>query len=147
MTMGSTRRTVLATGAAGTAALLTACGENGDEDGDEGSGTVEESAPGDTGTGGGEELAKTADIPVGGGKVFKDRKVVVTQPEEGDFKAFSAVCTHQGCIVADVSDETINCTCHGSRFSITDGAVDNGPATRPLPAEQITVAGDSIRPA
>ncbi|UUU34970.1 Rieske (2Fe-2S) protein [Streptomyces sp. CA-210063] len=140
MTMGSTRRTVLATGAAGTAALLMGCGEYGGDDGD----SVEEASPGDAGTGG-EELARTADIPVGGGKIFKDRKVVVTQPEEGDFKAFSAVCTHQGCIVSSVSDETINCACHGSEFTITDGAVAKGPATRPLPAEEITVSGNSIR--
>ncbi|EKX66746.1 Rieske (2Fe-2S) protein [Streptomyces ipomoeae] len=142
MTMGSTRRAVLATGAAGTAALLMGCGDGGDS----GSDTVEEQTPGRTGTGeGGEELARTADIPVGGGKIFKDQKVVVTQPEEGDFKAFSAVCTHRGCIVDNVSDKTINCVCHGSRFSITDGAVENGPATMPLPAEQITVSGNSIQ--
>lgn len=142
MTMGSTRRTVLATGAAGTAALLMGCGEYGD---DNGSDSVEEASPGDAGTGGGEELARTADIPVGGGRIFKDRKVVVTQPEEGDFKAFSAVCTHQGCIVSSVSDETINCACHGSKFKIADGAVARGPATRPLPAEEITVSGNSIQ--
>lgn len=141
MTMGSTRRTVLATGAAGTAALLMGCGEyGGDDNGD----TAERSSPGGTGADGGEELAKTADIPVGGGKIFDDEKIVVTQPEEGDFKAFSAVCTHLGCIVSSVSDETINCACHGSRFKIADGAVARGPATEPLPAEKITVAGNSI---
>jgi Rieske Fe-S protein len=134
MTMGSTRRTVLATGAAATAALFVGCGEGGDEGGD----TDEEQTPD-------EELARTADIPVGGGTIFKDRKVVVTQPEDGDFKAFSAVCTHRGCIVSSVSDDTINCACHGSKFSITDGAVEHGPATAPLPAEQITVSGNSIR--
>ncbi|UUU20967.1 Rieske (2Fe-2S) protein [Streptomyces sp. DSM 40750] len=142
MTMGSTRRTILATGAAGTAALLMACGQYGD---DNGSDTVEEASPGNAGTGGGEELARTADIPVGGGKIFKDRKVVVTQPEEGDFKAFSAVCTHQNCLVSSVSDETINCACHGSKFKIADGAVAKGPATKPLPAEEITVSGNSIQ--
>ena len=40
-----------------------------------------------------------AEIPVGGGKVFEALKVVVTQPTAGDFKAFSAVCTHQACTV------------------------------------------------
>ncbi|MBE4736371.1 Rieske (2Fe-2S) protein [Streptomyces caniscabiei] len=143
MTMGSTRRTVLTTGAAGTAALLVGCGGgNGGDGGD----SQEQTSPGDAGTGGaGEELASTADIPVGGGKIFEERKVVVTQPQEGDFKAFSAVCTHQGCIVSSVSDETIDCACHGSRFTITDGAVVRGPATQPLPAEKIEVAGNSIR--
>ncbi|WP_327730397.1 Rieske (2Fe-2S) protein [Streptomyces sp. NBC_00487] len=146
MTMGSTRRTVLATGAAGTATLLMGCGESGDDSGGD---SAQESSPEDAGTDGGtgvgEELARTADIPVGGGKIFKDQKVVVTQPEEGAFKAFSAVCTHRGCIVSSVSDETINCACHGSQFKIADGAVARGPATKPLPAEEITVAGNSIQ--
>lgn len=140
MTVGSTRRTVLATGAAGTAGLLVGCG------GDNGGDSQEETSPGDADTGGaGEELARTADIPVGGGRIFKDQKVVVTQPQEGDFKAFSAVCTHQGCIVSSVSDETIDCACHGSKFKITDGAVVRGPATEPLPAEEIKVSGNSIQ--
>ncbi|GGU56086.1 Rieske (2Fe-2S) protein [Streptomyces lavendofoliae] len=91
------------------------------------------------------ELARTSDIPSGGGAVLKERKVVVTQPREGEFMAFSAVCTHQGCVVATVEDGTINCACHGSRFRIADGSVARGPATRPLPAERITVTGDTIR--
>ncbi|MGX1913393.1 Rieske (2Fe-2S) protein [Streptomyces phaeochromogenes] len=145
MTHPSTRRAVLATGAA---ALVAGCSKYGDEnDGgsEEGASSV---APAESGTGGeapaGEELTKTADIPVGGGKIFKDEKVVVTQPEKDGFKAFSAVCTHQGCIVANVSDGTINCTCHGSEFRIADGSVAKGPAQKPLPAKQITVTGDSI---
>ncbi len=134
MTTGTTRRTLLVTGAA---VLLAGCGGN--DGGGSGDGTESPTAAE------GEELAKTEDIPVGGGKVFGDRKVVVTQPEEGDFKGFSAVCTHQACTVADVSDDTINCACHGSRFSITDGSVTAGPATKALPEERITVTGNSIR--
>ncbi|WOX25222.1 Rieske (2Fe-2S) protein [Streptomyces solicathayae] len=90
------------------------------------------------------ELARTSEIPVGGGKVFADRKVVVTQPEAGEFKAFSAICTHQGCTVNKVADGTIDCPCHGSKYRIADGSVAAGPAPRPLPAEQITVSGNSI---
>ncbi|OKJ97078.1 hypothetical protein AMK26_30110 [Streptomyces sp. CB03234] len=127
------RRTVLAAAASVTAALVAGCG---DDNG---------AAPPATATSPGPELAGTADIPAGGGRIFKDRKVVVTQPQEGEFKAFSAVCTHQACVVATVEDGTINCACHGSRFRIADGSVARGPATRPLPAEQITVTGDSIR--
>jgi Rieske Fe-S protein len=95
----------------------------------------------------GEVLGKAADVPVGGGTVFRDQKIVVTQPTAGEFKGFSAVCTHQGCIVADVTDGTINCTCHGSSFEIADGAVAGGPAGSPLPAEQVSVnsAGDLVR--
>ena len=99
-----------------------------------------ESTGGSSDSGG---LAKTADIPVGGGTIFPDPKVVVTQPKSGEFKAFSAVCTHQGCLVAEVVG-TINCTCHDSKFAITDGSVQSGPATTPLPAKQVSVSGDSI---
>ncbi len=88
-------------------------------------------------------LAATADIPVGSGAVFEDQKVVVTQPTEGDFKAFSAICTHQGCPVSNVTD-TINCTCHGSKFSISDGSVVDGPAPSPLPEASISIEGDGI---
>ncbi|MFJ8887258.1 Rieske (2Fe-2S) protein [Streptomyces sp. NPDC102402] len=139
--MNARRRTVLTAGAA---ALVTGCGSSGDGDG----GGTEESSPvasGSPSAPGDAELTTTADIPAGGGKIFKDRKVVVTQPAAGEFNAFSAVCTHAGCIVSSVSDGTIDCACHGSRFSIEDGAVEQGPATRALPAERITVEGDSIR--
>jgi Rieske Fe-S protein len=95
-------------------------------------------------SGEGEVLVKTADVPVGGGTVITDKKIVVTQPVAGEFKAFSAVCTHRGCIVNSVSDGTINCPCHGSKFRITDAAVVAGPAPRPLPAEAITEKGGEI---
>jgi nitrite reductase/ring-hydroxylating ferredoxin subunit len=85
-----------------------------------------------------------ADIPVGGGKIFADRQVVVTQPTAGSFKAFSAVCTHQQCIVGDVSDGKITCPCHLSQFNITDGSVVRGPANRALGAKTATVADGSI---
>ncbi|MEW2613965.1 Rieske (2Fe-2S) protein [Streptomyces sp. NPDC047880] len=144
MTHETTRRTVLlATGATGAAALVAACGGGGDDSGSEstGSPTGQETTAGPDG----QVLAGIDEVPVGGGKIFKDEKVVVTQPEQGRFKAFSAICTHQHCLVGSVSDGTINCPCHGSKFKIADGAVAHGPATRPLPAEQITVDGNSIR--
>lgn len=135
MTHETTRRTVLlATGATGAAALVAACGGGGDD-----SGSASTSATA------GQALADTDEIPVGGGKIFKDEKIVVTQPEQGQFKAFSAICTHQRCTLASVSDGTINCPCHGSKFRIADGAVAHGPATRPLPAEDIVVEGSSVR--
>ncbi|CAM5267003.1 Cytochrome bc1 complex Rieske iron-sulfur subunit OS=Streptomyces alboniger OX=132473 GN=CP975_04825 PE=4 SV=1 [Streptomyces alboniger] len=76
--------------------------------------------------------------------MIKDKKIVVTQPESGDFKAFSAVCTHSGCLVSEVADGTINCACHGSRYRVADAAVESGPAPRPLPPRRITVTGNSI---
>ncbi|NUP18178.1 MAG: Rieske (2Fe-2S) protein [Streptomyces sp.] len=131
MTNRPTRRTILL--ATGAATLAVGCGEYGD---DSGSSSVEASS--------GQELAKTGDIPVGGGKIFKDEQVVVTQPTDGEFKAFSNICTHQQCPVAGVADGTINCTCHGSKFNITDGSVAHPPATKPLPEKKITVDGNSI---
>jgi nitrite reductase/ring-hydroxylating ferredoxin subunit len=92
-------------------------------------------------------LASTSDIPVGGGKILTDKKIVITQPQSGAFHAFSAVCTHAGCTVGSVSGGTINCPCHGSRFNITNGAVVNGPAASPLPPVSIKVQGNSIVPA
>ncbi|NUR04823.1 MAG: Rieske (2Fe-2S) protein [Streptomyces sp.] len=132
MTHRSTRRTVLL--ATGAATLAAGCSKYGNSD--SGSGTN---------ASGGQELAKTSEIPVGGGKIFKDQKVVVTQPKKDEFKAFSAICTHQGCTVSTISNGTIDCPCHGSQYRIADGSVAGGPAPKPLPAEQIKVEGNSIR--
>jgi Rieske Fe-S protein len=89
-------------------------------------------------------LASTADIPVGGGKILTDQKIVITQPQAGSFHAFTAICTHQGCIVDAVSSGTIDCPCHGSKYSAVNGSVVNGPATLPLAAVSIKVQGTSI---
>src|SRR5204863_412517 len=83
----------------------------------------------------------TSDIEVGGGKIYGGQHLVVTQPTAGEFKAFDSTCTHQGCTVGDVSDGTIHCPCHNSRFSIEDGSPVSGPATRPLVEKKITVDG------
>jgi Rieske Fe-S protein len=89
-------------------------------------------------------LGTAAEIPVGGGKAFTDAKVVVTQPTKGVYKAFSAVCTHVGCICNQVADGTINCPCHGSKFKITDGSVVAGPAPAPLAAANVTVSNGKL---
>ncbi|MEU7280127.1 Rieske (2Fe-2S) protein [Streptomyces sp. NPDC045431] len=141
------RRTVVAAaGGAGLAAVLTACGGS-DSPAPSGAGQPAAGSGTTGGSGGaggsGQVLAKTADIPEGGGKVFGE--VVVTQPRAGEFKAFSAKCTHAGCAVKDVADGVINCPCHGSKFDATDGSVKAGPATSPLPAASIKVEGDSIK--
>src|SRR5262245_45007943 len=104
----ASRRAVLA-GAAGVgvAAALAACGN---------------STP-STGSGRGSGEINNSAIQADGGRVHADRRVVVTQRTAGSFKAFDAVCTHQGCILASVSGGTINCDCHGSKYSIADGSV------------------------
>ena len=86
----------------------------------------------------------TADVPVGGGVVLDDADFVVTQPTKGTFKAFSKICTHAGCKVAEVEAEGIHCRCHGSVFSISDGSVVNPPARRPLPESATTVSGARV---
>ncbi|WP_030492130.1 Rieske (2Fe-2S) protein [Micromonospora chokoriensis] len=146
-----TRRTLLTgVGAVGAAVVLAACGS---DDGD-GSGTSAPTSGGpavpSTGDAGGgarqnaQSLATTADIPVGGGKVLAAQGVVITQPTAGQFKGFSPICTHQNCPVTNVDGGTINCTCHNSKFSIEDGSVKAGPATKPLPPKEIKVTGDQI---
>lgn len=108
-------------------------------------GDPSEPADGGGSASGNSALAKVADVPVGGGLVLEGRRMVITQPKAGTIKAFTAVCTHQGCVVADVSDGTINCPCHGSRFKVADGSVANGPASAPLREISVTVDGGDIK--
>ncbi|BCY06720.1 Rieske (2Fe-2S) protein [Actinoplanes sp. L3-i22] len=160
----STRRCVLlGAGGLGAAAVLTACGTaasttsnpNGSDyaadpapAGSKGAAAGGTTGGGTTGgkTGGGAaagaSLALVADVPAGGGIIAGD--LVITQPKQGTFKAFTKVCTHQGCEVNEVKDGTINCPCHGAKFSIEDGSVKGGPAPKPLAETKVKVDGDKI---
>lgn len=89
-------------------------------------------------------LVAAADVPVGGGVILKADELVVTQPKAGEFKAFKAICTHQGCLVESVTDGQIVCPCHGSTFDISDGAPQGGPAQTPLAAVAVAVEGDQV---
>jgi nitrite reductase/ring-hydroxylating ferredoxin subunit len=140
---GTRRGLLIGAGLAGIAGLAAACGGSGDDDAGGSGGSGGESGGGAGGAGGG-ALGAASEIPVGGGKVFEDAKVVVCQPRQGEFKAFSASCTHRGCSVGSVSGGTINCPCHGSKFKIEDGSVVNPPADKPLEEKKITVQGDQI---
>jgi Rieske Fe-S protein len=133
------------------APVLAACGSNDEPTassatpgGSQGGGSPDQakSSGGDAGNGG--ELVAAAEVPVGGGVVLDSEKVVVTQPADGEFKAFTAICTHQGCLVASVADNTITCPCHGSQFSAEDGSVVTGPATAPLTAVDVQLKGGSV---
>jgi Rieske Fe-S protein len=151
-----TRRAVLAgAGALGATCFLAACGtDNRGSSGNNEPGYTDHPLPaGSAGTDGrgsttaggrqgGMVLAAKADVPEGGGIIKGD--YVITQPQSGTFKAFSKVCTHQGCDVSKVDGGVIICPCHGSRFSITDGAPQSGPANRALPEQAVKVDGANI---
>jgi Rieske Fe-S protein len=131
----SRRQALAGLGLAGLAATLTACGGSSGSAGGSSSGS---------GGGATKALGPASDVPVGGGRIYTSAQVVVTQPSHGEYKAFSAVCTHAECILDQVADGTIDCPCHGSRFSVKDGSVVTGPATEPLPAVQVSVSSGQI---
>ena len=145
----SNRRALLACAGAACAAVLAGCARynssNGIAGGQSAPAGSSSAAPASAaGSNGSAVLASTTDIPVGGGKILAGPKIVITQPKAGSFKAFTAVCTHLGCTVGSVSGGTINCPCHGSKFSVTNGSVVNGPASSPLAPVSIKVQGTSI---
>jgi Rieske Fe-S protein len=133
MSSGRIRRRQAIAGAVGLGAapVLAACSDDAPQ------------AAGDSASSDGGPLS-TTDVPVGGGVILNGPKVVVTQPTEGEFKAFSSICTHQGCPVDKVQDGVIVCPCHASQFSIEDGSVASGPASAPLEERSVTVRGDRI---
>ncbi|OYO23128.1 hypothetical protein CGZ93_06620 [Enemella dayhoffiae] len=88
-------------------------------------------------------LAKTADVPVGGGKILTAERMVLTQPSAGQFVGLSGICPHQGCMVSSLRGASIVCGCHGSQFGL-DGAVQRGPSNKPLEKVNVKVDGDSI---
>ena len=136
------RRRALTGAAAGGLALpiLSACGGGGAAGGTTNGGKSSSSGG----------LVARADVPLGGGVILGDQNVVVTQPSKGTFEGFSATCTHQGCILASVAGGTINCGCHGSQFSITNGSNVAGPSGSPagsvaaLPRVGIKVKGANV---
>ena len=141
----SRRAVVAGVGGVAAAGLLTACGAStAPAPAPAAPAPAAPSAAPSAATSGGATLAAASSIPVGGGTVFADKDVVVTQPTAGEYKAFSATCTHQGCKVKSVADGVIVCPCHGSKFAIADGSVASGPAKSPLPAKSVSVEGGSI---
>jgi Rieske Fe-S protein len=156
---GASRRALLlgGAGAVGATAFLAACGtEDTGSDPSSPPGAAGGSSPpggaspdeesGDDSGEGDEVLDTTDEVEVGGGVILAQAGVVVTQPTAGDFKGFSAACTHMGCTVSSISDGLINCNCHGSRYSIEDGSVVQQAISgqRPLPAVEISVEGSDI---
>ena len=142
----SRRDSLRAVGVAGAGVVgvgaLAACGTDAEQAAENAADTATSAASDATSTAG--DLIQQADVPVGGGVVVESLETVVTQPTEGEYKAFSSVCTHSGCTVGGVSDNVITCPCHGSQFDAATGAVIQGPASEPLPEKSVTVDGDGL---
>ncbi|GGA59998.1 iron-sulfur protein [Pseudoclavibacter endophyticus] len=144
----SRRSVAIAGGSVAVASVLAACAGN--APGDDGGVDAATGGPGEDatagGAAGGEVLATVslAEVPVRGGLIVSEVPLVVTQPTEGDVRAFSGVCTHQGCAVASVSSRGVMCPCHSSLFDLADGSPIGGPATEPLRALSADVSGDSV---
>lgn len=148
---GVSRRSLICGLAAAGAAvpLVAACG---------GSGTQSESASAATSSAGGSSgsgssaaadgAIKVSEIPVGGGKVFADQGVLITQPKAGEFRAFASRCTHQGTTLNPPVGGVMTCPNHGSQFSAEDGHNERGPfngaagTTPDLPKKTVTVSAD-----
>ncbi|WP_404815737.1 Rieske (2Fe-2S) protein [Streptomyces thermolineatus] len=123
---GPRRRTVLCGAAlAGAAGLgLTACG----------SGSGSDALPARP-----VELGPASDVPVGEAKLYRDKRILVARTAEDEYKAFSAVCTHQGCPLDEIRDGLANCPCHRSLFDPATGRAEQGPAVDPLPSVPVRV--------
>ncbi|MEV5576563.1 Rieske (2Fe-2S) protein [Spirillospora sp. NPDC052269] len=139
------RGLLLGVSVAGAAGLVAACGTSSKDKATpsqtptDNGGMTESGGPG-----AGTALGATSDIPVGGGKVFPGPKVVVVQPKPGEYHAYTAVCTHQGCTVGTVANGLIRCPCHGSEFHIEDGRVARGPAGNALVEKAIKISAGKI---
>lgn len=90
------------------------------------------------------ELGAASEVPVGGAKLYREKKLIVSCPAEGQYKAFSAQCTHAGCVLDKIVKGEGNCPCHGSRFDVTTGKALKGPATDPLPAVPVTMENGTL---
>ncbi len=130
---GLSRRTFLGTAAAvgATGLLVSACGTS-------------NAATAPTTSADPKLLGPTSGVPVGSAKIYADQRVVVLQPTAGTFVGLSAVCPHGGCIVSNVEATDITCPCHGSAFSVKDGSLVNGPATKGLSPAAVTVKGNDV---
>lgn len=138
---GLSRRQALAGGAglaAGSSLLLSACSS---QEQDSTALTEETGRPTQP-----TEMAASSDVPVGGviRATADGVSVMITQPQENEFHAFSSVCTHQGCQLNAVKDKTLACPCHASQFDLSTGAVLGGPAETPLPEFTVEVKEGKI---
>lgn len=145
------RRTLVRLGGAGVAAATLVLAGCAPADGGSSSGTDAGTPQTPGGSAGatpppsGTEIAKLSAVAVGEsiGVVVGGASLLIAQPTAGDVVAFSAICSHQQCIVAPAQAE-FHCPCHGSRYDAATGDVLEGPALTPLTPVPVSVDGDSI---
>lgn len=142
-------------GALGVAAVLAGCGGDSDTSADDETTPADPSTtpePSDTGSASSQPssagvpgaLADTSEVPLGGGLILGEERIVITQPTAGEFVAFSAICKHQGFTVTSVADNVISCSHHGSKYDAATGEVVSPPAPVGLDELAIKVQGTTI---
>lgn len=90
--------------------------------------------------------AKLSEVPVNSGKIFKfgNKPGILVHTAAGEFKAFSAVCTHLECIVQYRDDtKQIWCACHNGQYNLS-GKNIGGPPPRPLEEYKVNTRGDEV---
>ena len=90
--------------------------------------------------------AKLSEVPPNSGKIFKfgNKPGILVHTAQGEFKAFSAVCTHLECIVQYKEDtKQIWCACHNGQYNLS-GQNIGGPPPRPLEEFKVNTRGDDV---
>ncbi len=135
------------------ASVIAGCGGGGGSADNGGTTTATGTAGGSTEGGGpkvGKEqaIAKESEVAPNTAFPFTEsdtgQQSVLVRLEDGEFVAYSAICTHQRCTVA-YKEGQLACPCHGSVFDPANGArPTTGPAQRPLPEVPIRVEGGEV---
>ena len=128
--------------------LVSACGGDGGSAESGGTSKASDVVEGGPKVGKGQAITKESEVKPGSAFLFTDadtgQQSVLVRLKNGEFTAYSAICTHQACAVT-YKDGKLACPCHGSVFDPADGAtVLNGPANRPLPEVTIRVEGGEV---
>jgi cytochrome b6-f complex iron-sulfur subunit len=87
------------------------------------------------------------DFAIGTGKVVPvdNKPVIIVNTSVGGVKAFSAICTHLGCVVDwDKKRGVIHSPCHDGLFNPVTGAVVGGPPPRPLPPYELAIKDGKV---
>lgn len=141
-----TRRNMIAAGALGIAGAALAACSSGSTSSPPSTTAPSSAAPAPNAPG--KVITTVAEVPVGGAFITatgqSEDGFLVAQESPGNFSCHSNVCTHEGCKINRIVGTEAVCPCHGSRFNIFSGAVEEGPATRDLTAVPVTVSSGNV---